>query len=567
MRFTVVSGPDAGRTQIIQGSVGVIGRGTDKDVALSDPRVSRAHAVVESSGSQSTVRDLGSANGVFLRGMRLEVGVPTVMLPGDELRMGDTVLRFDGIGALVSTHAEPGSSLAIPGLASRIGRSPLFIGATASLLLITLVLLWWSPWQPQPSPSPAPTEQAGATETTIPPSEMLTVLPPVVILTPGAVVVDSTVTPANTPTRTPLAVRPTAPASSVTGSQAVEQLPAVVAQLFPGVPLEQLPEAITTAVRNGELSPDQLRSALNALFPGVSPRDLPVVLARTFPSVPMQNLQQILEQAFAGQGLSIPSIPSMSGVMAVGVLENGRYQIIEVNTQNNAQKVLIDNASEPALSSDRQWLAYYSWRDDTRGLRLYDLASGTDKPLTDKAQDAYPSWSPSQDRLAFHDSQDGTVVTINRDGTDRRAVGKGEFAAWSPKGDVIAYKGCLSGGDCGIILVTPDGSQRQRLTTNANDGQPAWSPDGNSLTFVSNRDGNWEIYAINRDGSWLRRITSDGATDGLPEFAPDGLRIAFRSDRQGSWAVWVALGLGGPATKLFDANAGPSWQYEKMSWR
>lgn len=580
MRFTVLSGPDAGRTQIIRGNAGVIGRGPDTDVPLADSRVSRAHAVVESSDSGSTVRDLGSTNGVFLRGMRLDVGIPAVMQPGDELRLGDTVLRYEGVGGLVPAHAEAGSSLAVPRIGSGSGRNPLFMGAAAGLLLVTLVLLWWRPWQPPPSPSPAPKEQTGATETIIPPTATLTLLPPVVILTPGTVAVDSTVTPADTPEKIPPAVTPTdgqnpgigsptpaSPAVPVAGNQTVEQLPAVVALLFPGVPLEQLPQAITNAVRNGELSPDQMRSALNALFPGVSPRDLPVVLARTFPSVPVQLLQQILEQAFAGQGLSIPSIPPMSGIMYVGVFSDGRYQIIEVNTQNNAQKVLIDNASEPALSPDRQWLAYYSWRNDTRGLRLYDLASGTDKPLTDRAQDAYPSWSPNQDRLAFHDSQDGTVVTINRDGTDRRAVGKGEFAAWSPKGDVIAYKGCLAGGDCGLILARPDGAERQRLTTDANDGQPAWSPDGNSLTFVSNRDGNWEIYAVNRDGSWLRRITIDDATDGLPEFSPDGLRIAFRSDRQGTWAVWAALGLGGPAIKLFDANAGPSWQYERISWR
>ena len=140
-------------------------------------------------------------------------------------------------------------------------------------------------------------------------------------------------------------------------------------------------------------------------------------------------------------------------------------------------------------------------------------------------------------------------------------------AAWSPAGDRIAYRGCVGDGRCGIALVSPAGGPPVLLTTHANDGQPAWSPAGLALTFVSDRDGNWEIYAINADGSWLRRITDDPATDGLPEWSLDGMRIAFRSDRDGQWAIWVASGVGGPAVKLVDADAGADWQAERIAWK
>ena len=72
---------------------------------------------------------------------------------------------------------------------------------------------------------------------------------------------------------------------------------------------------------------------------------------------------------------------------------------------------------------------------------------------------------------------------------------------------------------------------------------------------------------INADGSWLRRITDQPSTDGLPESAADGMRIAFRSDRGGVWAIWIASGIGGPASKLIDAETGSNWQWEKISWR
>lgn len=575
MRFTVLAGPEAGRTVFMAQQSGVIGRGSDKTISIADPRISRNHARIEMADNGVFIQDLGSAHGLFVRGSRVPVGVSIAIRPGDELQLGDTVLRFDGvmleqgIGAIEPAFSQS-NRFGGPGRKMLLGLALLSI-----IALILLVAAFVSRQAPPPTQlaGAGPTETAAVTLTSAAPAVTVDNPPPVVVgQTPA------TSAAAGTATLAPLPPTATAspgssgqPAASnpplAPGSQDLGRIPAAVAQLFPGVAPEDLPQAVMEAVTSGALSPDQMRAVLGGLFPGVSERNLPQAIARAFPGIPQQELQRILDLAFVGQGLNLPPIPALSGLIYVGVFENGRYQILEVNTQNNTRRTLIENASEPALSPDHAWLAYYSWRDDTRGLRLRHLASGDDRTLTDKAQDAYPSWAPDQSRLALHDEQDGTIVTVNRDGTDRRPIGRGQFPAWSPHGDEIVFKGCLTGGACGLILVSPDGAQPRLLTNNANDGQPAWSPDGQSLAFVSNRDGNWEIYAINRDGSWLRRVTMHEATDGLPEFAPDGLRVAFRSDRDGVWAVYTALGLGGPAIKLFEANAGPTWQVEKISWR
>jgi Tol biopolymer transport system component len=56
-----------------------------------------------------------------------------------------------------------------------------------------------------------------------------------------------------------------------------------------------------------------------------------------------------------------------------------------------------------------------------------------------------------------------------------------------------------------------DGSKQTRLTISpAVDREPAWSPDGTRIAFLSQRDGGREIYVMNADGSNQTRLTNNG---------------------------------------------------------
>jgi Tol biopolymer transport system component len=46
----------------------------------------------------------------------------------------------------------------------------------------------------------------------------------------------------------------------------------------------------------------------------------------------------------------------------------------------------------------------------------------------------------------------------------------------------------------------------------ANDGLPAWSPDGQRIAFLSDRDGIWAIYTMNPDGSGKQQLVPTGGT-------------------------------------------------------
>jgi hypothetical protein len=74
----------------VQGKV-VVGRESSCDVVLDDPTVSRRHAAIEEKDGGWVLRDLGSGNGTFVDGRRVE----TALLAGSEaLLFGAVPARF-----------------------------------------------------------------------------------------------------------------------------------------------------------------------------------------------------------------------------------------------------------------------------------------------------------------------------------------------------------------------------------------------------------------------------------------------------------------------------------------
>src|SRR5262249_52126657 len=62
------------------------------------------------------------------------------------------------------------------------------------------------------------------------------------------------------------------------------------------------------------------------------------------------------------------------------------------------------------------------------------------------------------------------------------------------------------------------------------DIQPAWSPDGTQLVFVSDRSGSWDLYTMPSVGGAATPITRDANTERGPSWTPDGTAVVFASD-------------------------------------
>ena len=81
----------------------VLGRAADAVVTIESTRVSRRHARIMVSGILATLEDLGSKNGTFLDGRRIEA--PTEINDGDEIEVGPVRLLFrQGTGDFDTTE-------------------------------------------------------------------------------------------------------------------------------------------------------------------------------------------------------------------------------------------------------------------------------------------------------------------------------------------------------------------------------------------------------------------------------------------------------------------------------
>ncbi|GAB4499727.1 MAG: hypothetical protein OHK0052_15170 [Anaerolineales bacterium] len=73
----------------------VIGRSRDNTIMIAHPKISRQHASLEWQGETCYLRDLGSSNGTFLNGNRLQPQQPHPLKPGDRIELHQVLVLFD----------------------------------------------------------------------------------------------------------------------------------------------------------------------------------------------------------------------------------------------------------------------------------------------------------------------------------------------------------------------------------------------------------------------------------------------------------------------------------------
>ena len=100
LKVVVLDGPGAGTEVGLMGKL-TVGSASEADLVLDDDTVSRQHMVLSFSEQRVRVRDLGSRNGTFVNGARLEHAVR--LEPGDRIEVGDHRFAFGEAPELACT--------------------------------------------------------------------------------------------------------------------------------------------------------------------------------------------------------------------------------------------------------------------------------------------------------------------------------------------------------------------------------------------------------------------------------------------------------------------------------
>jgi pSer/pThr/pTyr-binding forkhead associated (FHA) protein len=87
----VIMGANAGQIYTVTKPRTVLGRGTDSDIQLQDSEVSRRHAMLEIRGDEAMVVDMGSTNGTYVDGVRVQ---KASIFSNQEFSLGTTTLMF-----------------------------------------------------------------------------------------------------------------------------------------------------------------------------------------------------------------------------------------------------------------------------------------------------------------------------------------------------------------------------------------------------------------------------------------------------------------------------------------
>jgi serine/threonine-protein kinase len=201
--------------------------------------------------------------------------------------------------------------------------------------------------------------------------------------------------------------------------------------------------------------------------------------------------------------------------------------------------------------SDNGTLVYIPGGEPMRMLERVDLA-GEGVPLLDiPAHTATTSLSVDGTQVAMgrYNELGGLDIWVldltKGTGLSRLTAepGVNNFPTWTPDGEWVTFMSNRSG-DNDIWQIRADGvgDARQLIDTEAGTWPFSWSPDGKSLAvFQGGPDIGWDLLIFDpANPAKLEPYIVTNFEETLPVFSPGGQWIAYQSDRDGPWEVFVA---------------------------
>lgn len=228
-------------------------------------------------------------------------------------------------------------------------------------------------------------------------------------------------------------------------------------------------------------------------------------------------------------------------------LNNDLHDLYVMNADGTDERLLLGGSSDdiwPSWSPDGAQIVFMSDRSSYGDIFSVDVATGelrvkriSDSPTGDEL----PDWSPVDDRIAYVDERpkanESRIFTVRSDGSDEQTVTRFreccgiEQVEWSPDGKELAIT-WLRYGHADVWRVVVGSGDKKRVTYGSTgDGFVSWSPDGRRLVFMTNRhtpNGD-DLYVVDTDGSDEQELVRTPWYEGNPDWSPRGDSIVFES--------------------------------------
>ena len=184
----------------------------------------------------------------------------------------------------------------------------------------------------------------------------------------------------------------------------------------------------------------------------------------------------------------------------------------------------------PTWSPDGSEIAFQTFDPvgDPIGIAVVDLRTGAQRSL-DPSAVSPPEWQPTGSLIAYATAVRPTahrIVIVRSDGSGRRVLTTGDTPIWSSDGRLLAY---VDGNS--IDLIHPDGSGRRRLRGLSAGDAMAWAPGRRLLAIVRTHGpyGRRGGYVVNVGGGRVRRVLGPNAATqaSAPSWSPNGQTLAF----------------------------------------
>ncbi|NKB89295.1 MAG: hypothetical protein GKS06_13840 [Acidobacteria bacterium] len=206
-------------------------------------------------------------------------------------------------------------------------------------------------------------------------------------------------------------------------------------------------------------------------------------------------------------------------------------------------KIVAHFADRDVISSRGSW----AWNPDTGGLvyRMVDRGGGlTEGVTTFPDADTFATMTTRYADNGEADHRDtNDIIGPDEHHNETFARDNGEWVS----GGIYIWR---------RVPDTTQGAAVTRLTeSGARNGQTFWSPDGERMSFVSNRDDGWQVWVMDADGGRPRRLTSEAEPVGWPSWSHDGSTIYFYGTRDGAYQMLSVPSAGGQVRLLEGTGA------------